>query len=137
MTIERLPTNYTNFFHSLVVDANGEVGAKILCEGASPPIPFRVIREIRGQAVRPVIWHLTRISFPFEVRIQASRSSTFRVGRSDLWLCGCFFGALPELLVVCIYERHCQSYPGARVDRLWTCNARLVPLHGTAKFMPL
>src|SRR5438876_10732620 len=87
--------------------------------------------------VRPVICHLTRISFPFEVRIQASRSSTFRVGRSDLWLCGCFFGALPELLVVCIYERHCQSYPGARVDRLWTCNARLVPLHGTAKFMPL
>src|SRR5437870_470680 len=90
-----------------------------------------------ARSVSPVICHLTRISFPFEVRIQASRSSTFRVGRSDLWLCGCFFGALPELLVVCIYERHCQSYLGARVDRLWTCNARLVPLHGTAKFMPL
>src|SRR5439155_6723751 len=99
--------------------------------------PQRLCGQVRSSGFRPVICHLTRISFPFEVRIQASRSSTFRVGRSDLWLCGCFFGALPELLVVCIYERHCQSYPGARVDRLWTCNARLVPLHGTAKFMPL
>src|SRR5437867_1555307 len=110
--------------------------------GAVPEIPVSDVDTAAAYyknqlGFRPVICHLTRISFPFEVRIQASRSSTFRVGRSDLWLCGCFFGALPELLVVCIYERHCQSYLGARVDRLWTCNARLVPLHGTAKFMPL
>src|SRR2546425_10491689 len=96
-----------------------------------------VIDKVLRGAIRPVICHLTRILFPFEVRIQASRSSTFRVGRSDLWLCGCFFGALPELLVVCIYERHCQSYLGARVFRLWTCNARVVPRDCKAKFMSL
>src|SRR5436309_2343559 len=98
--------------------------------------PHEGKREFR--LFRPVICHLTRISFPFEVRIQASRSSTFRVGRSDLWLCGCFFGVGPRCLAVCICEGRCRSYLGGQE---WIDGGRvmhrLVAMDGTAKFMLL